>query len=316
MSQNKKSQQSPVQGWFARHLIRRTASLSWRATQRLGSGLGRLAWRTPNRYRFDTLRNLEFCLPELDGAERERIARQSLVETCRSIAETGIMWHWPVERVLELERESSGEHLLDQGMEAGRGVLLLAPHIGNWEFLTHYLMRRHQLTGLYRKPRIEQLDELVRSARERGGATLLPATPRGLRAFYKALASGGLVAILPDQEPLKKHGAFAPFFHLPALTITLAAALLRRVPAKVIYGWAQRGPEGFDVHFREAPPGLDDPENVRAATQLNKGVEACIRACPEQYIWSYRRFRTRPQAEQDAVAMGAPPKVTYKGWEA
>ena len=195
-------------------------------------------------------------------------------------------------------------------------MLLLAPHIGNWEFVTHFLMHRHHVTALYRKPRIDQMDELVRSARQRGGATLLPATPRGLRNFYKTLAAGGLVAILPDQEPLKNHGVFAPFFHLPALTMTLVAALLRRVPATVVYGWAQRRPDGFDVHFREAPAGLDDPDDVVAAHRLNQGVEACVRECPEQYTWSYRRFRTRPPEEQEAVAGGAPPKVTYKGWEA
>lgn len=280
----------------------------------MGSGLGRLAWHTPNSLRHDSLRNLEFCLPELEVAERKRIARASLDETGRSIAETGIVWHWPVERVLGLERGTVNGDLLDRGMQEGKGVLLLAPHIGNWEFLIQHLRSRYPITSLYRKPRIDQLDDIVRSGRERGGATMLPATPRGLHGFYKALASGGLVGILPDQEPLKKHGAFAPFFHLPALTITLVAALLRRVPAFVVFAWAQRRADGFEVHYREAPPGLDDADDVEAATQLNRGIEACIRECPEQYIWSYRRFRTRPQSEQLAVARGASPKVTYKGW--
>jgi KDO2-lipid IV(A) lauroyltransferase len=315
MSRQKSSKSLSLQAWFVRSLLRGSAALSWRGTRRLGDGLGWLASHTPNRFHFDSLRNLEVCLPELEPAEREHLARVSLVETCRSIAEIGIMWNWPVDRVLPLERTTTNGHLLEEGMAAGKGVLLLAPHIGNWEFLTHYLMRRHPLTGLYRPPRIAEMDSLIKDARERGGATLLPANRRGLRDLLQTLRAGGLVAILPDQQPRHGQGVFAPFFHLPALTLTLVASLLRRVPAEVVFAWAQRRSDGFDVHFLKAPEGLDDPDDVVAATRLNLGVEACVRACPEQYTWSYRRFRSRPPEESRAVARGEPPKVLYKGWE-
>lgn len=313
MSPSKASKNLPIQAWFARNLIRGTAGLSWRGTQRLGSALGWLAWRTPNRFRFDSLRNLEVCLPELKAHEHQRLARTSLVETCRSIAETGIMWHWPVERVHSLEREAINADLLKRGMAAGKGVVVLGPHLGNWEFLTHHLGRHYPVTALYRPPRIAQMDTLIRSARQRGGATLVPATRRGIREVLSTLTAGGLVGILPDQQPLRGHGVYAPLFHLPALTLTLVGALLRRTSALPIFAWAERGADGFDIHFREAPDGLDDPDDTVAAAALNRGIEACIRQCPEQYTWSYRRFRTRPVEELEAVRRGEPPRVAYKG---
>ena len=312
MAQRKESKDLPVQAWFVRNLIRTTAGLSWRGTQRLGNALGWLAWRSPNRFRFDSLRNLEVCLPELEPRERDRLARVSLVETCRSIAESGIMWNWPVDKLHPLERDTNNADLLESGMKAGKGVLVLAPHLGNWEFLIHWVMRRHPITALYRPPRVAQMDTLIRSARGRGGATLVPATRSGIREVLRTLSAGGLVGILPDQQPLQGHGVYAPFFHLPALTLTLVGALLRRTSALPLFGWAQRNADGYDVHFREAADGLDDPDDVVAATRLNLGIEACVRHCPEQYTWSYRRFRTRPPEELEAVRRGEPPRVPYK----
>ena len=104
--------------------------------------------------------------------------------------------------------------------------------------------------------------------------------------------------ILPDQEPLKKYGVTAPFFGVPALTMTLVSRILRRTGARALYVFAERRPAGrFRVRFLEAPDGLDDADETAAAERLNRGVEACVRLCPEQYLWSYKRFKTAPPGE-------------------
>ncbi len=186
-------------------------------------------------------------------------------------------------------------------MDRGSGVLLLAPHVGNWEFLSCFLAARYPFVSLYRPPRIAELDRFIRRGRERLGARLVPTTMAGLRSFTTALREGRLVAILPDQEPLKRHGVFASFFGTPALTMTLVGSLLRRFEPGVLYGFAQRTTGGrFRIRFLAAPDGLDDADPVRAAERLNYGVERCVRACPEQYMWSYRRFRSRPPEELGA----------------
>lgn len=123
----------------------------------------------------------------------------------------------------------------------------------------------------------------------------------------QGLRQGQVVGILPDQEPLKDHGVFAPFFGIPVLTMTLVGRLVRRFEAEVVFGAAERTAKGkFRVRIIEAPEGLGDKDPVRAATQLNLGVEQCVRASPEQYTWSYRRFRTRPPEELAARAAREP----------
>ena len=57
--------------------LRLFALLPWRAVQAVGSAIGWIMWKTPNRSR-DTVRiNLSKCFPDMDPAERERLATEA-----------------------------------------------------------------------------------------------------------------------------------------------------------------------------------------------------------------------------------------------
>ncbi len=303
MQTRKTTKSSPFLALIVRSLIFGFSCLPLRVAQWLGAGIGALLWVLPNRLCEVSRRNIDRCFPDLSQRDRVTLTRESLVATGRNTAESGAMWRWSSERLQTLEAGVENEDLLHRGMEQGKGVLLLAPHIGNWEFVSHFLMWRYPVLSLYRPPRILELDALIRHSRQRLGAEMVPATGAGLRAFARALGEGRLVAILPDQEPLKKHGVFAPFFGVDALTMTLVRSLLKRYEASVVFAFAERNENGrFYVRFVAPPEGLADSDPVRAATQLNLGVETCVRLCPSQYMWSYRRFRTRPLSENEPAA--------------
>ncbi len=251
--------------------------------------------------------NVALCLSELPAAERRRLVRRSLIETGRSLAEAGAMWRWPEPRLAALLEGADRGELLERAVAGGRGVVLLLPHVGNWEYMNHFLTaRRLPFTALYRPPRVAEMEREIRRGRERTGAVMAPASAGGLKTLHRTLRIGGVVVVLPDQEPLKRHGVFAPFFGVPALTMTLVGALLRRFGAAPLFAWAERRPAGFRVRFLEPPAGLDAADRVEAAACLNAGVEACVRACPEQYTWSYKRFRTRPVDETPALRYRRP----------
>ena len=294
----KVTKSSPLVAAILRSAIGGLGKLSLPGARRVGKGLGALLWRLPNQFRQNSWRNVRRCFPELSVDQQGELVRKSLLSTALNVAEAGATFHWSMDRIIELEESTEGEELIQASLEQGRGVLTLGPHVGNWEYLAHSLTRRYGLVSLYRPPRIAELDLYLRERRERLGAEMYPADAGGLRRLARALEKGRVVGILPDQEPLKRHGVFAPFFGIPALTMNLVAGLVRRYEPLVIYGFAERTETGtFRIRVVEAPEGLGDPDDVRAATQLNRGVELCIRACPEQYMWSYRRFRTRPAEE-------------------
>ena len=305
MAVRKQTRSAPIQGALALAVLRLTAALPLALSRALGAAIGRLCLLLPNQFRRHTRWNVAWCLPELSASERRRLVRRSLIETGKTLGEGGAVYLWPVARLRALEAGVEGEAILDRAMAAGRGALLLVPHLGNWEMLNHFLMERYRFAALYRPPRIRELDRLLREARERTGCETIPATQKGLRRLYRALDDGRLVLILPDQEPIRSSGVFAPFFGVPAFTMTLVARIARRSGAATLFGWTERQEDGrFLYRFREAPAGVDDPDLVTAATRLNRGVEAAVRECPAQYAWSYPRFKSRPPDELEALATG------------
>jgi len=280
-------------------VIRGFGYLPLPAARSLGRLVGALLWHLPNQFRAASIRNVERCLPDLGESRRREIVRNSLTSTGLNVAEAGAMFHWDRERLGALEEEAVDEEIMEAALARGKGVIALGPHVGNWEYLSHAVGIRWGMVALYRPPRIAELDAYIRHSRQHLGATeLAPADGRGLRRVTETLRAGQIVGILPDQEPLKSHGVYAPFFGIPALTMTLVGRLVRRFDATVIFGFAERTSAGrFRIHFLAAPEGVGDEDPVRAAAQLNLGVERVARACPDQYTWSYRRFKTRPPEE-------------------
>ncbi len=305
MAKRKISRSYPLLGALARGSVTVAARLPIGRAQALGAALGRLCWLLPNRYRRDTLTNLEWCFPDLPARQRRRLARESLIETGKNIGESGAIWRWPAADLSRLIEGTEGEDLLAGALAERRGLLLLLPHLGNWEMLNPFLIERRSFAALYRPPRIAEMERALVEARQRTGCEMIAATPRGLRRLITALEEGKPILVLPDQEPLRRSGVWAPFFGVPALTMTLIARLLRRSPVPALFAWAERTSSGgFRVRFRDAPEGLDDPDPQRAAARLNLGVEACVRLCPEQYMWSYKRFKSRPPEEEAILRHG------------
>lgn len=298
MAERKISKSSPLLGALARAAIRASAGLSLRRAHQIGFGIGRLMWIFPTRIRSTATANIDACFPELSANARKRLVRSSLVEMGRTFAEAGALLRWPVERLRRLERGVIGEEILEQALAPQKGAILLIPHLGNWEFFNHFLMDRCGVAGLYRAPRIAEFEQILLTARQRTGSTLIPATPTGVLRVRRLLKDGKLIAILPDQEPIRSSGIFAPFFGVATLTMTLVPRLLRKSGASVLLGVSERiQGEGFRLHFRQANALITDPDLEIATTALNQDVEACVRDFPEQYHWGYKRFKSRPEGE-------------------
>jgi Kdo2-lipid IVA lauroyltransferase/acyltransferase len=273
--------------------LRLLALLPWTALQALGRAFGELLVLLPNRQRRDALINLRLCFPDIDEPQRNALRRRSIIHFAKTYTEIAALWLWPPERVLALIREQQGTELLER--EPGRGLIVLAPHIGAWELCNVWLATQGPISNMYRPQR--HIDDLIRHARQRNGARLVPDNVGGVKAMLKALRRGEMVGILPDQVVRADQGAvFAPFFGEPAVTMLLVAGLMRRTGARAVVIGAERlpGGRGFRLHCLPAPDGLDSPDDVEAATALNRGVEQIIERFPDQYHWTYRRFRRRP----------------------
>jgi len=282
-----------------RLLLRLMSLLPLSVTHALGAGLGSLFNCFNNQMRHVARCNIDRCFPGWTPQQRSRLVRESLQETIKAALETGGLWMWTLERVLAEIQKVSGASLLEEAMARGKGVILAAPHLGAWEMAGLYCSRCGPITSLYRPPRIPELDRLIREARERAGATLVRTDASGVRALYKALGRGELVGILPDQDPDRASGVFAPFFGVQANTMTLLSRLAVKTGATVLMIYAERLPKGkgYHLHFQKMDTVSAESDDVQKAACLNRAVEQCVLQQPAQYQWAYKRFKTRPEGE-------------------
>ncbi len=284
------------------YVIRSLALLPLGAAHGLGFLMGWLFYLIPNRERHNARVNIALCFPSLSTAEQARLVRKSLIENAKTIAEMPGIWQGTAASWLARIRPGGGQELVQELLSRGNGVIVLAPHLGCWEAGIHYLAQLAPITALYRPPKERILEQMMIEGRSKGGASLVPTSASGVKALYEALKRNEMITILPDQQPKqagRSAGVFAPFFGTPALTMVLVNRLVRKTGAGVIFSYAERLPyaRGYRVEFIAAPEGIGASDPVVAATALNLGVEHCVRRCPEQYQWSYKRFGVRPEGE-------------------
>jgi KDO2-lipid IV(A) lauroyltransferase len=284
-------------------LLRLAAVLPLPVAHAIGAVLGWLLWRIPSAPRRIAERNLTLCFPELVPVERGRLLRRNLMETGKGLLELGPLWLWRGERVLALVRGPvAGEAELTAAANRKQGAILITPHLGAWEMAGLYYSSRHPLTILYRPSRLG-LDAITRRGRGRLGGRVVATDAGGLRALLAALRKGEVLGILPDQDAGGRggegDGVFAPFFGMAAGTMTLVSRLALKTGAPVFLTWAERLPRGrgYALHLRTLPEVTAAVCLEASVAAMNRGVEAAVRSLPAQYLWVYKRFKTRPPGE-------------------
>lgn len=245
--------------------------------------------------------NIDLCFPEMTPAERDRIYRRSLHSLAMLVLEAGAVWHWPAEKLLRSIPEVEGREHVEAALARGRGVIIAGAHMANWEILNLYCATLAPMVALYRAPADPGLDAFITGTRQRTGAQLIPSGSFAMRRMIRQLRDGGMIGILCDHQPKQGEGLFAPFFGIPALTMTLVNRLASRSGCAVIMVSCERIPRsgGWRMRLEPAPEGISDSDPMVGCTAMNQGVERQVRQAPEDYLWLYKRFGVRPEGEPD-----------------
>lgn len=265
--------------------------LSWALAT--GDLLGRLSYYLVPYRRRVVEANLALCLPDLTAAERTALVRKNLRCTGRGLVEVGIAW-WGEAALIRRLGHFEGLEYLQQALDEGRGVILLGAHFTPLELTGRIMLTQIPFQVIYRENRNPVIERFMRKSRQRLYERTL--ARRDLRTWVRALRERRIVWYAPDQDYGRSHSVFAPFFGIPAATITVTSWLARLTGAAVIpaYGTARESGGGYTIRLypplREFPSGDDEQD----ASRLNGVLEAEIRRHPEQYYWVHRRFKTRP----------------------
>lgn len=285
---------SPMRLFFVTLILRLFAWLPLAINHALGSMIGSILYMLNGRERRTTERNLELCFPEKTAQERTRIAKQSLQETAKWAFETGAVWfrgeQWRESKITRFVNKE----LFEQAMADERGILLIMPHFGNWELAGIYAGDQTKGTCIYRTPKMEDLDPLVKKARSASKlSTLVPATARGVMAVLKALKRGELTVILPDQVPTGDGGIYSNFFGVSTYTQTLVYNLIQKTNPIVLQIYTRRISGGFELGFMEPDASIYDEDPQKSVDALNASIEDLCRLDLAQYQWEYKRFKNQ-----------------------
>jgi Kdo2-lipid IVA lauroyltransferase/acyltransferase len=262
---------------------------------RAGAALGWLVYWLSPRYAERIRANLYASGVSGDDAQRKALLRATVGEAGKGMTELLAVWFGSDEKVTGLAVEYEGWKVAQAAHARGKGMIIVTPHLGCFEMVGLFVAQRLPMTSLYRPPRLGWIEPLMLAGRSRWRAVLVPANLRGVRMLYKALARGEVVGLLPDQTPGAGEGVWADFFGRPAYTMTLVRRLHEKSRAPVVMVVAERLPagRGYSLRFRELVV-----QSLLDETAINRAIETEIRRCPEQYLWSYYRYKARAGTDE------------------
>ena len=270
---------------MSRFLMRLAGRVPLRLAHALGWVMGWAIYGISPAYRRRLRENLV-----LAGYRDARTRRAAIAESGKMLAELPAIWCRTHAEVVALVRAVEGHEEAWKAIERGEPLLFLAPHLGCFEITSQYVATRVPLTVLFRAPKAGWLEPVMREGRERPNIRVLLADYAGVRRMIAALRRGEAIGFLPDQVPAEGEGEWVEFFGRPAYTMTLAARLAKRPNQSCFLVFGRRLPRGagYVVSLRRLLPPLPGESATR---RVNRALEALIRECPEQYLWSYNRYK-------------------------
>ncbi len=272
------------------------ARLPWPLQRWLGAGFGWLALNTLRSRREAARTNLAMCLPEFTDAQRESLLRDNFRDVGIGLFEFARAW-WGSATPMRRDASIEGLDILQRLQADGRGVLLVSGHFMTLELCGRLLCDHVPLAGMYRRHRSPVMEWAVMHGRLRYACAMFG--NGDTRAAIRHLKRGGFLWYAPDQDMRGKDTVFAPFFGIPAATITATHQFARLTGCAVVPFFHKRVShrrEGSRYVLRIGQPLAPFPtEDVVTDTALvNAAIEAMVREAPSQYLWLHRRFKRQP----------------------
>jgi len=282
--------------WIGIAAIRLLARLPRRWLMAGGRGAGRVAARLLGERRRIAARNLALCFPELDDAQRGELLERNLRDSGLMLAEFALAWMGSDSAIARVPVQISGLEHLNAARASGRGVLLVGAHFSHLELCARLVSQRIRIAGMYRRHDDAAFEWAIKRARLRYADAMFGKDE--IRQTVRYLRGGGTLWYAPDQDMRGKDSVFAPFFGVPAATITATHHLARLSGACVIPFFHRRlDDDGYAIRL---DPPLEDFPGADVATdcaRVNAIIECMVREAPSQYLWMHKRFKTRPPGQ-------------------
>lgn len=284
--------------WFGVWAL--SSQLPYRLLVPVGKCLGAMMYAFAGRRRRIAERNIELCFPDLSDSEKNQRVKKHFAALGLSFFETGMVWFTPAAR-MEKRMHIDGLENIQSMLDQGEGILFLVPHFTTLEVLGLAIKCRVDKVDQTYRPHNNPVYDWVQSrCRERHSQSTTVLVARDVRGIVRSLKNGRRISFLPDQDYGRQNSIFAPFYGTPAATVSSMARLAQMSKVKVVPLMSLGKSDGsYQIKILPALDNFPLGDDMADAERVNQEVERCISYCPEQYLWTHRRFKTRPNPDED-----------------
>ncbi len=270
--------------------------LPWRWQIRTGRLLGRLLYHMSARRRHVTRTNIRLCFPELTREEQAQRVREVFANNGIGLFETAMAWWTPREKLRGHITFKGREHL-DAALAQGKGVILLGAHFSTLDLGGLLFSEYYPVDAMYRRHNNPLMEKLITRGRLRYFGQAIERSD--IRRVVRALRKNHIIWYAPDQDFGRKQSVYAPFFGVPAATITATTRMVKLNGSPILMLAQHRLPDdsGYELELFPVIEPFPTGDEEADATRINAEIERAIRKDPAQYMWVHRRFKTHPKGK-------------------
>lgn len=277
--------------WLLYGFLRAIAILPFKVQFAIGKVLGKLSLLIARDRREACEININLCFPELSDAQKAALVRKTFISNGIGLVEIAIAWFTNPKR-FKGKVDITGIENLDAAKSKGKGVLLVGAHFSTLE-MGGFLYPQGEIDATYRPNANPLFNAIMYNGRMRNVEGVFDR--KNIRQALRSLKAGRVLWYAPDQDYGAKNSVFAPFFGVPAATITATSRFAKFNDSEIIFYSHYRKDDGsgYEINFSEPLTGYPTGNDVEDATIINSHIEAAIRQRPDQYLWLHKRFKTQ-----------------------
>ena len=262
----------------------------------LGKAIGKLIYPFMKKLRETAYSNISNCFPEKKQPQVTLLVKQHFDAIGISLFETANAYYGSDRKIKKL-LSINNKHFFSDALKDEGGIILLCSHFMPLMLGSRALLLENTIANIYRPQNNKLFDKVMVKGYKKNGAVMIKS--KDTRSILKAIKNSLPIWYAPDQDLGINNSVFAPLFGIETATASATARLAKNNNTRVIPYSFIRTKHGYEMSFDKPIKNYPSNDPIKDATTTNKILENQIIKAPEQYLWIHRRFKTRPDGQEN-----------------
>ena len=262
----------------------------------LGKIIGKVIYPFMTKLRATAYSNISNCFPEKKQPQVTLLVKQHFDAIGISLFETANAYYGSDRKIKKL-LSINNKHFFSDALKDEGGIILLCSHFMPLMLGSRALLLENTIANVYRPQNNKLFDKVMVNGYTKNGAVMIKS--KDTRSILKAIKNSLPIWYAPDQDLGINNSVFAPLFGIDTATASATARLAKNNNTRVIPYSFIRTKHGYEMSFDKPIKNYPSNDPIKDATTTNKILENQIIKAPEQYLWIHRRFKTRPDGQEN-----------------